>query len=323
MSKVIITGISGLLGSSLARKFEQESYEVHGIKRIGTEIPKDIENFKVFEGDITNTVFLEEVFAGADIVIHTAAKVSFDRRDKKEIYTTNVLGTKAVVDTCLELKIPKLIYVSSVAALGRNINNQSIDEETLWEESDLNSNYAVSKYLAELEFWRGIEEGLEGFCINPSIILGCGDINNTSNKIFSNLFKKIIFYTEGSINAVDLRDVVQIIHLLNKKNITNERYVLNSSSISVEKLMSLFAKTNQARLVKASKILVLAAWTLEGISTLFSGKRSQLTLETLKVMKSRSIYNNTKIIRELDYNFKTIEETLSFCNAYYVDKYKD
>ena len=320
--KVVITGISGLLGSKLAEAYLLKGDEVFGIKRVGTKRPELNPKINIVEGDICDTLLLEDLLLNADVVIHTAAVVSFDRRDKEIMFETNVLGTKAVVDTCLLLKIPKLIHISSVAALGRKTTGGVIDESAQWEDSEYNTNYAYSKNLSELEFWRGIEEGLVGFCVNPSIILGCGDIHSTSNKLFQNLFSKYIPYFDGSINVVDLRDVVQIITELDEKQVTAHRYVLNSDSISVKELMTNFSKINKAKLIEVPKVIVWIAWFFEGLMTFFNGKRSRLTRETLKVMKAKSIYSTNKIKEELSFQFTTVEETLKYCTAYYVKKYQ-
>ena len=207
-SKILITGISGLLGVKLALKFHKQGFKVFGVKQKGTKIPEEILKFKIFEGDICDEFFLDESFQNIDTVIHTAALVSFDRRDKEDLFRINTEGTKNVVNSCLKKSVNRLIYVSSVAALGRPKSTRPIKEDIQWEESEYNTNYGYSKYLGELEFWRGVEEGLNGFCVNPSIILGCGVLTNSSNKLFKNRFKKIVPYTSGSINVVDERDVV-------------------------------------------------------------------------------------------------------------------
>jgi dihydroflavonol-4-reductase len=319
--KVVITGISGLLGSKLADAYLLQGYEVFGIKRKGTKIPDLDTRIKIFEGDITDTILLEDVFQDSDLVIHTAAVVSFDRRDKEIMFETNVIGTKAVVDTCLVLKVPKLIHISSVAALGRKTTGGLIDENAQWENSEFNTNYAYSKYLSEIEFWRGIEEGLEGFCVNPSIILGCGDLYSTSNKLFQNLFTKYIPYFKGSINVVDLRDVVASIVELDNNKINAERFILNGDSISIKDLMSYFSDRTKAKLLEVPKFIVWVAWFFEGLATFFNGKRSRLTRETFKVMKAESNYSNDKILNVISHKFKTIDETLKYCIAYYVEKY--
>ena len=320
--RIVITGVTGLLGASLAKFYSAKTKNLVGLKRIGTPMPAFDFPIEILEGDIADTLFLEDSFINADLVIHTAALVSFDRRDKKEMFQTNVIGTKSVVDTCLLVKVPKLIFISSVASLGRNSNNIVIDENTQWENSDLNTNYAYSKYLAEQEFWRGIEEGLKGFCVNPSIILGCGDLNNTSNKIFQNLFKKIVPYIDGSINVVDLRDVVFLVTQLDEKEVNGHRYILNSTSIKVKTLLSYFTTITGAKLYKAPKLIMWCAWFIEGLISFFSHRKSQLTRETFKVMSAKSIYNSQKIQNTLSYSFIPIEDTMQHCIAYYVEKYK-
>jgi dihydroflavonol-4-reductase len=319
--KIVITGISGLVGLALAKKYKQAGWQVTGTIQKGSIVSEELMAFQIFEGDIKDELFLEEVFRGTDLIIHTAAVVSFDRRDKKIMYRTNVLGTKAVVDVCLSLKTPKLVYISSVAAFGRNLDSGVINEQTQWENSDLNTNYAHSKFLAELEFWRGMEEGLNGYCVHPSIVLGCGDISKSSNTIFTNLFKTTIFYIDGSVNVVDLRDVVECVYQLDQKEINHQKYILNAHSVSVKELFSYFAKYKSAKLRNASTWMVYLAWALNGIYGFFANKRSKMTLETIKVMKAQSKYDNAKITNELGFSFRDLPETMSHCISYYVEKY--
>lgn len=320
--KILITGVSGLLGSKLALKYKKEGYDVVGTKRIGTAVPEELLGIEIFEGDICDEVFLDECFQNIDIVIHTAALVSFDRRDKAELFRINTEGTKTVVDSCLKRSVNKLIYISSVAALGRSNTPKVIDETQQWEESDYNTNYGYSKFLGEVEFWRGVEEGLNGFCVNPSVILGCGDIDKSSNKLFKNRFKKFVPFASGSINVVDERDVLEIIYDLHVKNVNHEKYIINGHKVNIETLLKNIIEGTNAKMIRTSKRLVKLGLILDGFFSFLRGIRPQITRETLKVLGAESDYSNDKVIHELNVGFKTIKETLDYCNKFYIEKYK-
>ncbi|MFC0183961.1 SDR family oxidoreductase [Pseudarcicella hirudinis] len=182
-----------------------------------------------FEGDILDVLSLEEAISKADYVVHTAAMVSFAPKDRNKMLRINVEGTANVVNMCLLYKVKKLCFVSSVAAIGRKFSNGAsdtsnlIDEKAQWEESPLNSNYAKSKYQAELEVWRGVAEGLDAVVVNPSIILGEADWYKSSTQLFKYVYDENKYYTGGTINYVDVQDVAEIIYKLLHSDIVNER----------------------------------------------------------------------------------------------------
>ncbi|MBY0424921.1 MAG: SDR family NAD(P)-dependent oxidoreductase, partial [Cytophagales bacterium] len=178
MSIVFITGATGLVGSFLAKKFLDNGYQVRALKRKESNISLVEAFYDKIEwiiGDLLDAESLETGIKGADIVIHAAAIVSFNPRDKEKMFQNNINGTANMVNLAIKLKTPRFCHVSSIASLGRNEEIATIDENTKWKDSELNSNYAISKYLGELEVWRGIEEGLNAVIVNPSTVLGPGD----------------------------------------------------------------------------------------------------------------------------------------------------
>ena len=123
-----------------------------------------------------------------------------------------------MIDAAINCSVKKFIYLSSVAALGRTKEQLDISESNKWVNSKFNSNYAISKHLAELEVWRGFEEGLDGFILNPSIVLGKGNWNRSSSSLFKLIYNQKNRYPEGRINFVDLKDVRDILlNFISKK----------------------------------------------------------------------------------------------------------
>jgi dihydroflavonol-4-reductase len=179
---ILITGGTGFLGAYIIRALVEKGYGVRAIRRhnnFPSYIPKEIfDKVEWVEGDILDVVSLEDAMEGVDTVIHSAAIVSFTKREQKKMYKINVEGTANVVNIALEKNIKRFVHISSIAALGRKENGGHIDEEKKWEESRINTHYAKSKYKAELEVWRGISEGLNAVILNPSTILGYGTMNS-------------------------------------------------------------------------------------------------------------------------------------------------
>ena len=99
-----------------------------------------------------------------------------------------------------------------------------VDEDAKWEDSPYNSHYAQSKYLAELEVWRGIAEGLSAVVVNPSLVLGVGDWGRSSSRVFRYIWQEKPFYTDGQVNWVDVRDVAEIIFLLLEEKKFNRQF---------------------------------------------------------------------------------------------------
>ena len=204
-----ITGANGLVGSYVTAELLLQG-RTDIICGVRSELTKDqllkdlckltnwnkqkLEDSLVFAvGDILDSYYLESYINTDSMVIHTAANVSFDPKDKDRLFETNIKGTENVVNACIFAKVKKMCYVSSVAAIGRTGSSEFITEETVWEDSKRNTNYAISKRYAELEVWRGSEEGLKMVIVNPTVVMGYTSQGNSSSSIFHNIKKRISF----------------------------------------------------------------------------------------------------------------------------------
>lgn len=213
--RALVTGVTGFLGAHLVCTLLQKGYAVTAAKRSSSQLQtfESIAQFrdchtkpKWIDLDLQDAEELEIAFAEVDVVFHCAAKVSFRKADKDELMETNVLGTRHVVNACLKTNKP-LVYASSVAAIGRTGSTAPISESTEYKESPYNTDYAYSKYLAEMELWRGVEEGLQASCVNPGIILGLGDGHSGSNQLYRMVKNRIPFMPTGTNGFVGVEDV--------------------------------------------------------------------------------------------------------------------
>ncbi len=318
---IAITGANGLLGSFVATKFISEKLPVIGLKRVKSDITHSVNGSGITwrESDVTNSLSLTEALLNADTVIHTAAVVSFDPRAKERIFQTNVIGTQNVVNACLALGIPRLIFISSVAALGRKKGMKEINEENKWVDSDLNSDYAKSKYLAELEVYRGQEEGLSISIVNPSVILSTANPNKSSAQIFKYVQQERPFYAEGNINYVDVRDVADMIYKIYTNTTSGEKYIASAGAINVKELMMKIAVRLEKKgpSIKINhRLLQMAAW-MEEIRGKLTGAEVLISRQSVKMPGEKFIYQNQKSIDRLAMAYRPLEETLDWCCGHY------
>ncbi|MBX2895677.1 MAG: NAD-dependent epimerase/dehydratase family protein [Cyclobacteriaceae bacterium] len=322
---IAITGANGLLGSYILRKLVAEKVPVIALCRNNSDrkLVTDIKDITWRNADVTDPVSLEDALQGATTVIHTAALVTFNPRLRDKMMQVNIGGTRHVVDACLALKIPNLIHISSVAALGRKSGVPRIDENTHWVDSNLNTDYAISKRLAELEVWRGAEEGLAVNVINPSVILAPADWEKSSARLFQYVWQEKKFYTDTHINYVDVRDVVAVIWKLLEHKISHQQFIVNAGSASVKNLFDLMA-LNFKR--KAPSIKVSTGWVkwlawADELRSRITGSEPMITRQSARVTKENFFFANDKVKHELGISFSTAEETIAWCCQQYLYAY--
>ena len=180
---VLVTGGAGLLGKELITQLLAQGTQVRAIYNKSIIDIQD-ENLEQLQCNILDVVGLEEAMKGIGKLYHCAAIVTFNPKKRAELFKINIEGTANVVNAAVDAGVKKMVHVSSVSALGRIRENEPITETMNWSEETSNSRYGQSKYLAELEVWRGIGEGLDAVLVNPVLILGPGDWNNSSSRLF-------------------------------------------------------------------------------------------------------------------------------------------
>jgi dihydroflavonol-4-reductase len=326
-TKLLITGGTGFLGSYIIKALIEKGYAVRAIRRsnkLPFYIPKEIfDKVEWVDGDILDVISLEEATQGIDTVIHSAAIVSFHKRDREMMYRVNVEGTANVVNAALELNVKRLIHISSVAALGRTMTGGSVNEEKKWEESKANTHYGKSKYKGELEVWRGISEGLTGVVLNPSTILGYGDWNTSSCAIFKNIYEEFKWYAPGLNGFVDVEDVARAVIAILESNINEQRFIVNGDTWAFKKLMDTIADNfGKKRPPKQSTSFLLnLAWRMEKVKSFFSGKNPLLTRETARIAMSKTYFENEKLLKILPgFSYTPLEQTIRQATQKYLEQ---
>ncbi|MEI6584499.1 MAG: NAD-dependent epimerase/dehydratase family protein [Sediminibacterium sp.] len=298
---VLVTGASGLVGRHLIQALVQKGTPVTGLYRSAVPVFDGAEKANWIQADILDIVALEEAMQGIQQVYHCAAIVSFDSKNTKQLHQTNIEGTANVVNACLNQGIEKLLFVSSVAALGRIRENEAINETMNWTEETSNSAYGKSKYLAEMEVWRGIGEGLNAVIVNPVIILGSGDWLKGSSAIFKSAYDEFPWYTEGKSGFVDVLDVVKAMVLLMESTINAQRFIISAANIGYREIFTLIAHAFHKKPPhkKVTKLIAEIVWRLEAVKSWFTKKTPLLTKETAKTARANVSFNNTKLLEQL------------------------
>lgn len=324
----LVTGATGLLGSHLLVELAQRGEAIRALYRsaakrertkhvfffyVGESAQSLWDRIEWFQGDILDVVALEEAMQGCARVYHCAALVSFNRRDFQRMIKVNRQGTQQVVDVALHLKIEKLVHVSSTAVFTRNreIEDELISESSKWISGQETSGYAISKYNAEREVWRGVEEGLTAVIINPSLLIGAGHWNDSSLKIFRTVSEGFPFHTAGSNAFVDARDVAKCMVMLMHGPFHDQRFLCTGTNISFKDALYTIAdvlhKPRPSRF--ANKWMTGLAWRFSWLKSLFSQDQT-LTKESAESAMRKTRYDSSSIQAALSFEFTPFRESV-------------
>lgn len=328
-----VTGGTGLLGSHVLYELVQRETVVTALKRKGsnTDLVRKLFCFyadngdelfskvRWVEGELDDIYSLIDGLQEVETIYHCAALVSFDKRDRDELFTINRDGTARLVDAALDQGVKNFIYASSVAAIGRGKNKEEINEETQWKDSKNNGVYALTKRLAEMEVWRGKEEGLNVGIVNPTIILGPGDWRRSSLEIFKRVENGLRFYTKGVNGFVDVRDVARVMLKVKENKLFSERYITVGENMSYQKLFETMAKAMniQPPSIHAKPWMTEIAWRLLRIPSALLGRSAQITKETSKTAHNEYYYSNKKIKEASRHEFYNMRESVDNAVAFH------
>lgn len=325
--KIFLTGGTGFLGGHILINLYKKGYKIRALIRKSSSFEQlkilckfyDITFDKIKNsvewvyGNTLEYKSITENTEGIKEIYHCAGKVSFNDKNKEEIFNTNIKGTKNIINAALEKGIKNICYISSTSALGDMGNGEYIDEITPRIKNKRRSAYSESKFKAEQEVLAGKEKGLNIVIVNPGIILGPGDITKGSLMLIKTGTKGMPFYTNATTGYVDVRDVANICIRLMEKEIFGERFILTSENASYKKIFTLSAKEygKPAPFIHAGHSLLKTAAFFSYIYGKITKKVPQLTKETIASAEKKTFYSNGKIKTALNYSFIPIEKTIT------------
>ncbi|WP_310560343.1 NAD-dependent epimerase/dehydratase family protein [Flavobacterium sp.] len=320
---VLVTGGTGLVGSHLLLHLIENGESVCAIYRNLETIQKTKNLFSYYkkeslfekinwlEADILDVPSLETAFENAEYVYHCAAFISFDPKDEDVIRKTNIEGTANIVNFCLAKNIKKLCFISSIAALGDLKENEKIiTEETEWNPEKSHSDYAISKFGAEMEIWRGQQEGLNTVIVNPGVILGPRIWEQGSGILFKKIENGFPFYTKGTTGFIAVTDVVKIMVQLMKSEIKNDRFALVANTINFQELFNSMADALKIKRpsVYITPFVTGVLWRIDWFFSTFFRTKRILDKETAIASYSKNLYSNEKITNALQLDFVDIHQ---------------
>ena len=320
---ILVTGGTGLVGAHLLLHLVENEASVRAIYRNSASLEKTKTLFSIYkkeyvfekiewiQADIIHIPSLKKAFENIDYVYHCAGLISFDPKDEAILRKTNIEGTANIINFCIDFAVKKICFVSSIATLGDlKENEKQTTEKTEWNPELYHSDYAISKYGAEMEIWRGQQEGVDAVVVNPGVILGPGFWEQGSGLLFKKIAEGFPFYTNGITGFVAVTDVVSIMTRLMKNKTANERYILVAENYSFREIFNSIADSLQVKRPRfhATPFLVNIAYRFDWIVSILFKRKRRLDRNSANASYSKNYYSNEKITLELDYTFLDINE---------------
>ena len=323
---ILVTGATGILGRVIVLELLKQGKKVRATKRKSsnindvkhsfqfyTENPEEFFNkIEWIDVDFDDIDSLKTALINVEEVYHCAAKVSFHPDDRKEMYHSNIVGTRNLLFACENSSVKKFCFVSSVAVLDGTDENGKVTEDSNFNPKLHHSKYAKSKHFSEMEVWRASAEGLKTLIINPGVIIGSGNWQSSSGEIFGT-FEKFPYAMSGSSNYVDVRDVANIAIALMERNIFGERFLIISENKKLVEVANLIRQQ-----LGKSQAKVLPKWILNVgyVFNLLLGwlipPLRLLNRINIQAVTSHHLLSNNKIKERLDYQFIPITESIDF-----------
>ena len=331
---VLVTGGTGLVGSHLlyhlllknniqVRAIHTQSSDLNAVKKVFTYYSSNGESLfnkiRWVEADLNTIPALELAFQDITQVYHCAAMISFSSREYQKMRRVNIEGTTNIVNLCISNHIKKLCFVSSIAAIENGNEGELVNESDNWTNTSDKSGYSITKYGAEMEVWRGSQEGIDVIIVNPGVILGSGFWHKGTGTMFRRINNGLKFYTEGITGFVGVKDVVQAMILLMSSDVTNQRFILVSENLSFRKVLSLIAASlnKETPKIKINKFMSELLWRFEFLRSGITLSAPLLTKYTARSSVSNHPYTSEKIENTLGFEFTKISDCINNTAAHF------
>jgi dihydroflavonol-4-reductase len=336
---IFVTGGTGLVGSHLLvqlsnkgksiRALRRKHSDLHLVKRVfhlyGSDPEAQLNAIEWVEGNLLDVALLDELLHDVEEIYHCAALVSFQANERLQMMQVNVRGTASLVNAALRKGNISFCHVSSIAALGRDDYGGIVTENTLWKNSRLQSNYAVSKYKSEQEVWRAVAEGLDAVVVNPSVILGPGSWKSGSSELFSLVWKGLRFYTEGVTGFVDVRDVASAMVELMEGRHYGQKFIVSAENLSYRQVFTWIAEAMGKRppAIKVHPWMGEVAWRLLAVLGLFQRKKPAITKETARSSNRNKSFSSEKLIQQCNFKYIPVKQSIAdICHLFLEDHKK-
>jgi len=304
--KALVTGSTGFIGGAICRRLVEQGIEVRAFHR-ETSTLKLLEGLPVehFTGDLTRPETLEAAMQGVEVVFHVAALLG-GRDDPGRMYAVTVEGTRAVLRAARKAGVRRLVHTSSVAALGvpelsrlKPPVRGLLDESHSWNYSADLWPYGYAKYLAELEVQKAVANGLDAVIVNPSVVIGPGDVYRTTSSVVVQVASgKLLMSVNGGLNMVHIDDVVNGHLAALQHGRRGGRYILSGTNLPIPDITRMIAEVGGVShpFVLPARLVRMFAG---GIKRLESFLPLPVSAEMLNLAGDYFYYDGRKAQREL------------------------
>ena len=321
---VLVTGASGFVGSAVARCLIDAGFDVRVLMRPHSD-RRNIKGLavEVATGDLMDVTSLERALDGRRALFHVAADYRLWVRDPAPMFGANVDGTRHLMRASLAVGVERIVYTSSVATLGLRRDGQLADEDTPSTVADMIGAYKRSKFLAEAEVRRMIEDdGLPAVIVHPSAPVGPRDVKPTptGRMILEAAMGRMPAYVDTGLNVVHVDDVARGHLLAFEKGVVGDRYILGGEDMSLKYILDEIAAITErpAPRVRLPHNLILpVALVAEAWTRLSGGGEPFVTVDGVRMAKKRMYFSSAKARRELGYDPRPARQALADAIAWF------
>ena len=317
--RMLVTGATGFVGCHVARLLAAQDIELRVLARPGSrrdnlsDLPPD--RTQIVEGDLTDPASLRAALEGCSRLYHVAADYRLWSKDPRELYRANVDGTRSILQAARDAGVRRVVYTSTVGALGIPHDGSPGTETTPVHEADMIGHYKRSKFLAEAEAARFAAEGFDVVIVNPSTPVGENDIKPTPTGqiIVDFLNRRVPAYVDTGLNLIDVRDAAAGIVLAGEHGRAGERYILGNRNITLKDLLGMLAGITGLPAPRV-KLPYAVAWLAVGAENLFADyilrRAPAHPFEGVKMARHTMFFSPAKAVRELHLPQSPVEEAL-------------
>lgn len=316
-SRIFITGATGFVGAAVARKLSQQGHRLVAVARKGGDRRnlQGIANIEIVEGDLDHPEAWLDRMRGCESLFHVAADYRIWVPNPAAMHHTNVTGTRKLMEAALAAGIKRVVYTSSVAALGGKGDGSLADENTPSTIGDMTGTYKRSKFLAE-EAVREIviQYGLPAVIVNPSTPIGRGDIKPTpTGRIVTEAAAgKMPAYVDTGLSVAHVDDVAEGHLLAWQRGEIGQRYILGGENLSLGEILTIIATICDRappRFKLPRRALYPLAWGAEAVAML-TKREPRLTVDALRMARKKMFFSSTRAETELGYHHRPAQEAL-------------
>ena len=322
MPKTLVTGASGLVGSNLVRALRERGDDVRALLRSTAREDNLADlSYERATGDVLDRRSVRRALRDVDRVFHAAGRTSL-RMPAADLNRINVDGTRIVLEECLRAGVERVVYTSSVAAIGPARRGSTVDETQVFDAGAYGIPYVNAKHEAEVQALRLAARGLPVVIVNPGFVFGRGDINRSSTEIVRRFLRRQIpAYVDGALNIIDVRDVARGHLAADERGEPGERYILGNRNYTLDRLFADLGRVSGVE-PPALKLSPSVALRLAQLLEAAPG-RPPITVDEVKSAGQWWTYKTAKAKRELGWTTSPHEDTIEATVNWYLDREGD